>query len=44
MTWRPTAEDSKLMTELRGKLGITDSDVIRIGIRRLAEAEGLNSK
>jgi len=41
--WRPTIEDDKLLKELQEKLGVSASDVIRIGLRRLAEAEGIVS-
>ena len=42
MNWRPTAEDEKLMAELKAKLGImTESDVLRLGLRALAQKEGL---
>ena len=41
-TWRPTPEDVKLFDELKAKLGVVnDSDVVRMGLRKLAEAEGL---
>lgn len=40
-TWRPTPEDQKLMKELTHKLGVSEPDILRIGLRRLAEAEGL---
>jgi hypothetical protein len=47
-TWRPTPEDIKLMGELKAhfskRLGLTnvnDSDVVRMGLNKLAEAEGL---
>jgi len=42
MTWTPNVEDWKLMQELKSKTGISnDSDVVRLGLRKLAEAEGL---
>ena len=47
-TWRPTVEDIKLMGELKAVLGkklglsnVNDSDVVRMGLFKLAEAEGL---
>ena len=41
-SWRPTIGDVKLMDELKAKLGIVnESDILRIGLRRLAESEGL---
>jgi hypothetical protein len=44
-TWRPTNEDLKLMAELKGKLGIVNtSDLLRMSLRKLAEAEGLQSR
>jgi hypothetical protein len=40
--WRATIEDEKLVQELKSKLGITnDSDLVRMGLRKLAESEGL---
>lgn len=40
--WRANLEDEKLVQELRDKLGITnDSDLVRMGLRKLAESEGL---
>lgn len=42
MTWTPSVEDWKLMQELRAKTGIAnDSDVVRMSLRRFAQAEGL---
>lgn len=40
-SWRATPEDRKLMQELAAKLGVKQTDVIRMGIRKLAQAEGL---
>jgi hypothetical protein len=40
-TWQPTAEDQQLMDDLRAKLGVTDPAIVRMGIRKLAEAEGI---
>ena len=40
--WRSTIEDEKLVQELKAKLGVkNDSDLVRMGLRKLAEAEGL---
>lgn len=40
--WRPTVEDVKLLAELKAKLGVVnETDIIRQGLRKLAEAEGL---
>lgn len=40
--WRASIEDEKLVQELKSKLGIkNDSDLVRMGLRKLAEAEGL---
>lgn len=36
-TWQPTAEDAKLLQDLRDKLGVTDPAIVRMGIRKLAE-------
>jgi len=40
--WRPTIEDEKLMQELQKKLGINEPALLRMGLRKLAEHEGLN--
>lgn len=38
-TWRPTEADARLFAELKAKLGVVnDSDVVRMGLRKLAEA------
>lgn len=39
--WRPTVEDEKLMQELHAKLGVNEPALLRMGLRKLAEAEGL---
>lgn len=36
-TWRPTAEDYRLLQEMSKKLGVSDPDVVRMGLRKLAE-------
>lgn len=36
-TWRPTAEDYRLMQDMSKKLGVSDPDVVRMGLRKLAE-------
>lgn len=42
MTWTPTAEDRKLIDELKAKIGVqAESEVVRMGLRKLAQAEGL---
>lgn len=41
-TWRPTPEDEKLLIELRHKTGIVaDVELIRMGLRALAKAQGI---
>jgi hypothetical protein len=40
-SWRATPEDRKLLQELASKLGVKQTDIIRMGIRKLAQAEGL---
>lgn len=41
-TWRPKVEDVKLLRELKAKLGVgNETDVIRMGLRKLADFEGL---
>lgn len=42
MTWTPTVEDRKLIDELKNKTGVNaESEIMRMGLRKLAEAEGL---
>jgi hypothetical protein len=42
MTWTPTHEDRKLIDELKAKVGVmTDSELMRMGLRALAVKEGL---
>jgi hypothetical protein len=42
MTWTPTPEDRKLIDELKAKIGTrAESELMRMGLRKLAEAEGL---
>lgn len=46
MGFAPTPEDLKLMSELRAKFQpsmgtVTQANVLRMGLRKLAEAEGL---
>jgi len=41
---RPTAEDGRIVSQLRRKLGISASAVIRLGLRRLAEKEKVKVK
>ena len=42
MTWTPTVEDRKLIDELKNKTGVNaESELMRMGLRKLAEAEGL---
>ena len=38
---RPTPEDWKLVEALRAKTGLANASLIRLALRRLAEAEGL---
>lgn len=38
---RPTPQDYSIISKLREKLGVDNSQIIRIALRRLAEAEGL---
>jgi hypothetical protein len=40
-TWRPTLEDVKLIADLKRKMGVTEVALIRMGLRKLAEREGL---
>lgn len=41
ITIRPTFEDKKLIAELRKKLGVEVSQLIRLGLRALATKEGV---
>ena len=43
LTIRPTREDRKLLAELEQKLGVSVSQVIRLGLRALATKEGLTA-
>jgi len=44
-TWRPTVEDAKIFDELKAKLGIvSDSDLMRLGLRALATKEGVSAQ
>ena len=40
---RPTEEDQKLLLRLAKKLGVGDSQLIRLALRALAEKEGLTA-
>jgi hypothetical protein len=41
-TWKPTVEDERLMREIKAKLGVVSaSDVVRMALRKLAEAHGI---
>lgn len=40
---RPNQSDYSLITRLRDKLGVDNSQIIRIALRKLAEAEGLKA-
>jgi hypothetical protein len=41
VTMAPTPEDEKLFAELKRKLGVSEADIIRLGIRALAVKEGV---
>jgi hypothetical protein len=41
VTMAPTPEDEKLFAELKKKLGVSEADIIRLGLRALATKEGL---
>jgi hypothetical protein len=43
LTIRPTIEDKKLLATLEAKLGVSVSQVIRLGLRALATKEGLSA-
>lgn len=40
---RPNQDDYRLITKLKEKLGVDNSQIIRIALRKLAEAEGLKA-
>jgi hypothetical protein len=40
---RPTPEDRKLMNDLRKKLGVETSQIIRLALRALATKEGVTA-
>jgi hypothetical protein len=42
-TLKPTPEDIRLIKALEKKLGLKYSQVVRMALRRLAEAEGLRA-
>lgn len=44
ITFRPGETDRKIIDKLAGKLGIKTSQVIKIALRKLAEAENLKLK
>jgi hypothetical protein len=41
---RKTADDEKLLKLLKEKLGVAPSQIVRLGLRRLAESEGISLK
>lgn len=43
ISFRATSQDSLIIRKLAGKLGIKASQVIKIALRRFAEAEGLRA-
>jgi ribbon-helix-helix CopG family protein len=43
LAMRPTEDDYALVTKLRKKLGVDSSQIIRLALRKLAEAEGLKA-
>lgn len=44
ITFRPAVEDRRLIDRLASKLGIKTSQVLKIAIRRFAEAEGMKMR
>jgi len=42
-TLKPTSEDLKLIKALEKKLGLNYSHIVRLALRRLAEAEGVRA-
>ena len=43
ITIRPTKEDLKIIMALHKKLGVDNSQIFRLGIRALAQKEGVNA-
>jgi hypothetical protein len=39
MTWRPKPDDKELLERLHEKLGINATEILRLGLRRLADQE-----
>lgn len=44
IAFRPSPEDFTILTKIGAKLGVDNSQVIRIALRRLFELEGLQLK
>lgn len=44
MNWKPNPEDLRLLKELSAALGVSDSDILRLGIRCLAKQEIAGTK
>jgi hypothetical protein len=41
-TWRPTAEDVKLLADLKARTGmVNETDILRLALRALAQKEGV---
>lgn len=43
-TWRPTLADVQLLDRLKRKLGVvSEAELVRMGLRKLAESQGLST-
>jgi hypothetical protein len=43
-TWRPNDQDCQLIDELIAKLHLSESNVLRLALARLAEFEGIDTR
>lgn len=44
LTMKPTDDDMNVIAALKRKLGLDDASIMRLGLRRLAESEGVQLK
>jgi hypothetical protein len=44
VAFKPKEQDERILARLRQKFGVGDSDVLRMGIRALAEKENISTK
>lgn len=43
LAMKPTPQDFSIVTRLREKLGVDNAQILRLALRKLAEAEGLKA-